>query len=373
MRSKCSLALSNGEVFEGELIGAPVRSSGELVFTTAMVGYGEALTDPSYFGQILLFSYPLIGNYGVPPIPSSLELPIPTGIESSKIHASAVLISIDSPSAFHWKSFQSLDSWLKSQNVPGIMGLDTRHLVHMIRSNPCLMGKIEMSGSSATRMLGELDPFACSDDGFFDPAKYNIVSQVSTKERIILGSGRKRIGLIDFGVKWNIIRQLVGHECEVEIFPWDTPISEMDCSGWLLSNGPGDPNQTGDSVARIRALLERSQPVLGICLGHQILSLAAGMKTRRMPFGHRSHNQPVYEVGTRKGSITSQNHGYVVEDDVLPDGWEIWFRNANDQTVEGIRHKNKPFRGVQFHPESAGGPRDTGEILDQFVSEVLNS
>ena len=372
MRSKCSLVLSNKEKFEGELIGAPVKSSGKLVFTTAMVGYGEALTDPSYFGQILLFSYPLIGNYGVPPIPPELALPIPTGIESSKIHASAVVITVDSPEAFHWKSFQSLDKWLKSQNVPGIMGLDTRHLVHMIRSTPQLLGRVEMENPTSIRMLGDIDPFAQGADTFFDPADHNVVSQVSTKDRLILGQGKKRIGLLDFGVKWNIIRQLVANDCEVEIFPWDTPVSDMDCSGWLLSNGPGDPNQTGNAKDRVVDMMKQDRPILGICLGHQILSLAAGLKTKRMPFGHRSHNQPVYEVGTRNGSITSQNHGYVVEDESLPDDWEVWYRNANDQTIEGIRHKTKPFRSVQFHPESAGGPRDTGAILERFVSEVVN-
>ncbi len=369
MRPKCSLILSNGEVFKGELIGAPVRSSGELVFTTGMVGYSEALTDPSYFGQILLFSYPLIGNYGIPPLPLGLELPIPTGFESAKVHASAVVMTIDSQEAFHWKSFHSLDSWLKSQNVPGIVGLDTRHLVHMIRQSPTLLGRIEVEGSSEIRRIGEMDSTAFPG-GFFDPGTQNILPQVSTKERILLGKGKTRIGFLDFGVKWNIIRQVIDLGCEVELFPWNTPAAEMDCSGWLLTNGPGDPARTDPATENVAALLRTERPVFGICLGHQILCRAIGARTTRMSFGHRSHNQPVYQVGTRKGYITSQNHGYVVEEDSLPADWEVWFRNVNDQTIEGIKHSSKPVRSVQFHPESAGGPRDTGWILKQFISEV---
>jgi carbamoyl-phosphate synthase small subunit len=371
MRPKCALILSNGERFEGELIGAPVNASGELVFTTGMVGYSEALTDPSYFGQILLFSYPLIGNYGIPPLSRGLELPIPTGFESAKVHASAVVMTIDSQEAFHWKSLQSIDSWLKTQNVPGIVGLDTRHLVHMIRQSPMLLGRIEVEGSIEKRRIGDFD-MANFPDGFFNPGLQNILGQVSTKERVVLGKGKTRIGFLDFGVKWNIIRQVINQGCEVELFPWDTPAAKMDCNGWLLTNGPGDPALTGPAAEHIAALLEQDRPILGICLGHQILCRAIGANTVRMAFGHRSHNQPVYQVGTRKGFITSQNHGYVVEEESLPKGWDVWFRNVNDQTIEGIKHCSKPFRSVQFHPESAGGPRDTGWILKQFISEVVD-
>jgi carbamoyl-phosphate synthase small subunit len=232
------------------------------------------------------------------------------------------------------------------------------------------LGRIEPEKPEGGRWLG--GHYEQKDDKtFFDPGQYEILNDVSVKERTRLGKGSTRIALLDCGVKWNIIRQLIDLQCEVELIPWNHDLSKVDCDAWLLSNGPGDPAKTGDLTKRIAKLLEGNQPILGICLGHQLLSLAAGAKTERMTYGHRSHNQPVYEVGTRRGYITSQNHGYVVVDKSLPEGWEAWFRNINDETIEGIRHVSKPFRSVQFHPEAAGGPRDTGWILEQFVAEVL--
>jgi carbamoyl-phosphate synthase small subunit len=364
-RQRCTLELSDGNRFEGELIGAPITTSGQLVFTTGMVGYSEAMTDPSYFGQILVFTYPLIGNYGIPSPPKALELPIPRGFESAKVHTSGAILTIDSEEAFHWNSFVSLDNWLREQGVPGIVGLDTRHLVHLVRQTPNLLGRIvPIDGSSGGDSASERNL------RFFDPGQESVVTKVSTSTRRVLGSGSVRIGLVDCGVKWNIIRQLIDQGCEVELLPWNTDLSTVDCQGWLLSNGPGDPMLTGDLRSRVAHLLEEDRPILGICLGHQILSLAAGAKTKKMQYGHRSHNQPVYLVGSRKGFITSQNHGYVVDEDTLPADWKPWFKNANDQTNEGIRHVSRPFCSVQFHPEAAGGPRDTGWILEQFVREV---
>jgi carbamoyl-phosphate synthase small subunit len=339
-----------------------------------MVGYGEAMTDPSYFGQILVFTYPLIGNYGVPPLPGASALAeardraLPRGFESTRVNAASVIITLDSEDAFHWNSLQTLDAWLKAQKVSGIVGLDTRHLVHVIRSTPNLLGRISPERPEGARDYGPLTEAATQ--GFFDPGAHRIIEQVSTKERRVVGKGKHRIGLIDCGVKWNILRQLTERDCEVELLPWDIDPTKVDCSGWLLSNGPGDPQRTGDLTKRVASLLTGDRPVLGICLGHQILSLAAGAQTKRMQYGHRSHNQPVYLVGTRRGFITSQNHGYVVDEATLPKDWEPWFRNVNDQTNEGIRHKTKPFQSVQFHPEAAGGPRDTGWILQQFVDQV---
>ena len=369
-RPRCALKLSSGAVYEGELIGAPLKASGELVFTTGMVGYSEAMTDPSYFGQILVFTYPLIGNYGIPLLPKGMELPLPKGFESARVNTAAVILTIDSPEAFHWSSLHTLDSWLKQQNVPGIVGLDTRHLVQVVRQTPNLLGQVLPDGATGSRDYG--GTLAPDADGWFDPGRQDIISEVSTKDRRRIGRGKKRIGLVDCGVKWNIIQQLVSLGCEVELLPWNTDFADVDVDvgGWLLSNGPGDPNRTGDLKQRVATLLKGDRPVLGICLGHQILSLAAGARTHRMTYGHRSHNQPVYLVGTRRGFITSQNHGYVVDEDSLPEGWVPWFKNANDQSNEGIRHLEKPLRSVQFHPEAAGGPRDTGWILEQFVAEV---
>ena len=368
-RQKCTLMLSDGHRFSGELIGAPLRSSGQMVFTTGMVGYSEAMTDPSYFGQILVFTYPLIGNYGIPSLPNATDSSMPRGFESGQVHAAAVILTLDSQEAFHWNSCQSLDSWLAQQGVPGIVGLDTRHLVHLIRQTPNLLGQVVPAEPTGVRPFGpQLTPLV--QEGYFDPGAHEIMHMVSTPERRLVGKGRTRIGLVDCGVKWNIVRQLVQHGCEVELLPWDTDLKSVDCNGWLFSNGPGDPTKTGRLRYQLAELLHGERPILGICLGHQILALAAGATTSRMQYGHRSHNQPVYQIGTRRGAITSQNHGYIVDDASLPSDWEAWFRNANDQTIEGIRHKTKPFRSVQFHPEAAGGPRDTGWILDQFVTEV---
>jgi len=367
-RQKCTLQVSDGLTYQGELIGAPLTSSGELVFTTGMVGYSEALTDPSYFGQILVFAYPLIGNYGIPVIPRELSLPIPRGFESNRVHCSGVIVTIDSEETFHWNSFQSLDHWLRSQDIPGIVGLDTRHLVHEIRQNPGLLARINPDKPEGVRKIGS---YSEDPTHFFDPSQFPVVQEVSSTRRILLGKGKSRIAIIDCGVKWNIIRQLIENNCEVEIVPWNTDLSQIDCQGWLISNGPGDPTLTGSLHKQVSHLLTEQRPILGICLGHQILALAAGARTKRMTYGHRSHNQPVYQVGTRRGYMTSQNHGYMVDETTLPEGWVPWFRNANDQTNEGIRHESKPFRSVQFHPEAAGGPRESGWIISDFVKEVL--
>lgn len=370
MRQECDLILSDGSCFNGQMIGAPLRASGEMVFTTGMVGYSEAITDPSYFGQILCFTYPLVGNYGIPDFPKgSSESLLPLGFESSKPHTAAVVISIDSPEVFHWNSFQCLDRWLKRYNVPGIIGVDTRHLVQKIRSNRNLLGRIEPEFAEGVRTLGTMDT-ASSNLAFFDPGMHEIIPEVSTSERRLLGKGSKRIGLIDCGVKWNIIRQIISYGFEIELLPWDTDLSTCDCDAWLISNGPGDPSRSGFLPERVKTLLVDNRPILGICLGHQILALAAGARTRRMNYGHRSHNQPVYLVGSRKGYMTSQNHGYVIDEATLPENWDIWFRNINDDSIEGIRHKDKPFFSVQFHPEASGGPCDTAWIFEKVLSEV---
>lgn len=374
MRQQCTLKLQSGEVFEGRLIGAPVTASGELVFTTGMVGYSEAITDPSYFGQILVFSYPLIGNYGIPELARDALKDggiLPRGFESPSGAVSAVVLAVDTPECFHWNSIRSLDHWLAEEGIPGVVGLDTRHLVHWIRQHPKVLARVEperplglrySNRSAVTALLSSRD--------FLDPADLDVLDEVSTPERRVVGRGRWRVGVVDCGVKWNMVRQLVELGCEVELLPWRTDLRAVDCSGWLLSNGPGDPSRAQVLTDQVKGLLAERRPILGICLGHQILARAAGAATVRMPFGHRSHNQPVVLEGTRRGFITSQNHGYVVDEGTLPDGWEVWFRNANDGTLEGIRRRDHWHGSVQFHPEAAGGPRDTSWIMAEFVDRV---
>lgn len=362
MYLNCRLSLSDNTSLTGKLVGAPVKTSGEMVFTTGMVGYTEAMTDPSYYGQILVFAYPLIGNYGVPEMGPQGDLTV--GFESSKIYASAVIFHEVSKDTFHWNSQNSIHDWMKSQNVPGIMGVDTRHLVCKIRNSTGLFGKISFE-DNVTETRYE------TNNSWFDPNETSIIQNVSCSSLQIIGTGKKKIAVIDLGVKWNILRQLKQSNVEIVRVPWDYDLTTVDCDGWVISNGPGNPELTGSLVTRIQPLLKQNKPILGICLGHQILSLAAGAKTEKMTYGHRSHNQPVKEVGTHKSFITSQNHGYVVTE--VPTSWEPWFVNVNDNTIEGIKHSHLPFRSVQFHPEAAGGPRDTSWIIEQFIQEVSSA
>lgn len=356
MHEPAYLKLSTGEVFEGELIGAPLSnsgcSSGQLVFTTGMVGYTETLTDPSYFGQIITFAYPLIGNYGVPQGHESKL----TGFESDKIFASGLVIGRLSQHPSHWNSVKNLDQWLKEQNISGIAGIDTRALVSHITHHPNVLAKICVNENESNK--------------FFDPNLTQVIDQVSVKKIQTIGTGKYKIGLIDCGAKWNMVRMLDGLDCSIDIYPWDSDFSKASVDGWLISNGPGDPEKTGDLVKRIQKLLTQNKPVLGICLGFQLMALAAGAKTKRLPFGHRSFNQPVQLVGSLKGFLTSQNHGFVVDHESLPKDWAPWFVNANDQTLEGIKHTHLPFYSVQFHPESSGGPNDTKWIIQDFVNDV---
>ena len=368
MRKEAFLKLSNGKRLKGRFIGAPLNCSGELVFTTAMVAYSEALTDPSYFGQILVFTYPLIGNYGIPSLKEEKFKLTSQAWESAAVHAAGVIVSSYSPETFHWTSYQDLDRWLFEQGVTGICEIDTRQLVHEIRENTQLFARIEVEEVTAERKLGGL--LETKKDAFFDPNTKDIISYVSTKKREVFGSSKLRIGVLDCGVKWNILRQILNFDCSVELLPFDTDLASIDCHGFLLSNGPGNPNLCQNIVAQIKKLLKQERPVLGICLGHQLLSLAAGASIEKMTYGHRSHNQPVWVPGQKKAYISCQNHSYVVIKESLPEDWQVWFENINDHTVEGIKSTKAPFRSVQFHPESAGGPRDTAWILEDFVKEV---
>lgn len=369
-RKKATLELSNGMKFEGRLIGADVCVSGEMVFNTGMLGYSESMSDPSYIGQILVFSFCLIGNYGVPALNGG-DFFMAYGHESGSIKTQAIVASEIFEECYHHSNGISLEEWMISQNVPGIVGIDTRQLVQVIRNTRNLFGWIVPEGCKKENVLKKF-PFLekFEKDEMVDPSKYNLMPTVSTCERKVYGTGSKKVAVVDCGVKWNILRMLVNKGCSIELLPWDTDFTKVEADGWLISNGPGDPRNTGDLVEKVKWLLNGDKPVLGICLGHQIISLASGAKIKKMAYGHRGHNQPVFTVPEHKAFMTSQNHSYTVEPSSIQPEWELWFENANDQAVEGIKHKKKPFMSVQFHPEASSGPNDTGWIMDHFISKL---
>jgi carbamoyl-phosphate synthase small subunit len=347
-----TLLLDDGSEFHGYSFGSQKSVAGEVVFSTAMNGYPESLTDPSYKGQILVATYPLIGNYGVP------EMKIKDGMteffESDKVQISGLVISDYSFSYSHWNAVKSLSEWLNEHDVPGISGIDTRMLTKIIREKGAMLGKIIIK----------------DEIPFYDPNKDNLVDQVSARECTTYGSGRYRILLVDCGAKNNIIRCLIRRNTTVLRVPWDYPVDPAGYHGVLLSNGPGDPKMCRATIESAKKLLNGKMPVFGICLGSQIMALAAGADTYKLKYGHRSHNQPVIMVGSNRCFITSQNHGYAVDTETLPEGWKPWFENLNDKTCEGIRHTTKPHFAVQFHPEASAGPVDTEFLFDLFMEKV---
>jgi carbamoyl-phosphate synthase small subunit len=347
------LVLEDGATLAGRPFGWKGPAAGEVVFNTGMVGYPEALTDPSYQGQIVVLTYPLIGNYGVPADTPRDGLSYP--FESDRIQVAGLIVAELSPRYSHHTAARSLDDWLLAGQVPGLAGIDTRALTQKLRRSGSLLGKIVCPGA---------------DVPFRDPNKDNLVARVSVKQPAEFGSGPKRVAVIDCGCKNHIVRSLCERGVAVTVFPWDWPVNADDFDGVLISNGPGDPALCGPTIATIRELLADDKPVLGICLGHQLLALAAGARTYKLKYGHRSQNQPCLQVGTQRCYMTSQNHGYAVEEDSLPAGWAPWFRNANDSTNEGIRHHFKPFRSVQFHPEASPGPVDTAGLFDEFIDRL---
>jgi len=349
------LILEDGTIFEGEGFGSPTAVAGEVVFNTGMVGYPECFTDPSYAGQILNLTYPLIGNYGVPEPPEN-NLDINQAFESDRIHIKGLLVSELSREYSHWHAYSSLDSWLKESGVPGIAGIDTRRLTQILREKGAMLGKIVQVGDR--------------DIDFVDPDKVNLVAQVSRKEPVEFGSGKKRVALIDCGVKNNIIRSLVERGVTVKVMPWNWDFTQEKFDGVLISNGPGDPKNCQETIDLVRKLMLGDTPIFGICLGNQILALAAGADTYKLKYGHRGQNQPCVLVGSKRCFITSQNHGFAVNESTLPPDWEPHFFNANDGTNEGIRHKTKPFFSVQFHPEATPGPTDTAFLFDEFVRKL---
>ena len=352
------LVLEDGTQLEGFSFGADRSVSGEVVFNTAMMGYPESLTDPSYSGQILVLTYPLVGNYGVPP--RTVRDGVPEFMESDRIHIQGLVVSDYSFRNSHWNSAESLADWLRENGVPAIFGVDTRRLTKIIREKGVMLGKIVVEGSPAP-------------EEFTDPNVENLVAKVSCTEVQEFGSGRHRIVLVDCGCKYNIIRCLMKRDATVIRVPWNYDFTQIDYDGVMLSNGPGDPQMCGVTVENIRKAMAVGKPIFGICLGNQLLSIAAGASTFKLKYGHRSHNQPALMVGTNRAYITSQNHGFAVDTAQLGEEWEPYFINLNDGTSEGIRHKTKPFFSVQFHPEASSGPVDTEFLFDRFIENIVNS
>lgn len=351
-----TLRLANGMEFRGWSFGYDGPCDGETVFSTAMVGYPESLTDPSYSGQILCVTYPLVGNYGVPSEGAD-ENGISLNFESERIWVRGLVISEYSFNFSHWDAVKSLDQWLKEQKIPGIYGVDTRALTQVLRDNGSMLGMIVPDGVDKSFPVP-------------DPNLDNQVAIVSCKEVIRYGHGDKKVVLVDCGVKHNILRCFVNRGVELIRVPWDYDFNQLEYDGLFISNGPGNPELCDITVANIRTAMKTGKPIFGICMGNQLLSRAAGAQTYKLKYGHRSHNQPARIIGTEKCYITSQNHGFAVDDRTLDEGWEPWFVNMNDGSNEGIRHKSLPFCSVQFHPEASSGPTDTKFLFDEFIAKL---
>jgi carbamoyl-phosphate synthase small subunit len=355
-RTIIKLILQDGKEFSGFSFGCKKSVSGEVVFNTAMTGYPESLTDPSYKGQILALTYPIIGNYGVPG--NLTEDSMYKFFESYALHISGLIISDYTEEYSHWNADKSLGDWLKEFEIPGIYGIDTRELTKVLREEGTMLGKIVYNNQ---------------DVELYDPNRDNLVEQVSVREKKVFGNGKYRILLVDCGVKYNIIRNLLQRDTTVVLVPWDYDFSKEAYDGLFISNGPRHPKQCGITIANLKKALDGNTPVYGICLGNQLLALAAGANTYKLKYGHRSHNQPVILKNTNKAYITSQNHGFAIDNSTLPAEWEPLFINLNDQTNEGMKHKSKPFFSTQFHPEASSGPKDTEFLFDEFIELVARN
>jgi carbamoyl-phosphate synthase small subunit len=351
MRKDAKLILEDGLEVTGKAFGYPGNANGEVVFNTGMVGYPETMTDPSYRGQILVCTYPLIGNYGIPPEVMDGELP--DHFESDEIHVRGLVVLEYSEEYSHWNGSMSLEEWLIKNKIPGITGVDTRMLTRKLREKGTMKGKIVFSENSS------LD--------FEDPNERDLVSEVTCKEIKYYNRGSKSVVLVDCGTKNNIIKGFLNRDITVIRVPYDYDFTEVKADGILISNGPGDPKMCKKTIEHTRKAMSKGMPILGICLGSQILALAAGGDTYKLKYGHRGHNQPCNETGTKRCYITSQNHGYAIDSTSLPQDWREWFVNDNDGTNEGIMHISKPFFGAQFHPEASPGPDDSEFIFDMFV------
>jgi len=350
---------------EGYSFGAEKDVAGEVVFSTGMVGYPEALTDPSFKGQVVVLTYPIVGSYGVPDRKARDALGLPKFFESSKLQVQGLVVQDYAGAYSHWNAKSSLGDWLKEEGVPGIGGVDTRALTVKIRDNGAMLGKVIFDGGSPV-----------ANGPFHDPNTRNLVAEVSTPGVAVYGKGNPfRVLAVDCGIKNNMIRMMVARGMEVKVVPWNHDlVSEADWyHGLFISNGPGDPSACGPLVEQLRRVISLpgpAKPIFGICLGNQLMSLAAGASTYKLPFGNRGQNQPVINLETGHAFITPQNHGYAIDTTTLSSDWAPLFRNANDGSNEGIVHKSKPFFTAQFHPEAQCGPDDTAFLFDTFLETI---
>ena len=358
-----TLVLQDGTTFQGKSFGYEKAVTGEVVFNTAMMGYPESLTDPSYAGQMMVLTYPLVGNYGVPPFTIE-DNGLATFMESDKIYAKALIVSDYSEQYSHWNACESLSDWLKREQVPGVTGIDTRQLTKVLREHGVMMGRLVFEGQEK--------PDGQDDQETEDYGAINWVERVSCKDviRYNEGAGRKVV-LVDCGVKQNIIRCLINRGCEVIRVPWNYDYTGLEFDGLFLANGPGDPDRCVAAVDILKKQMTLSRkPICGICMGNQLLGKAAGATIYKLKYGHRSHNQPVREVGTNRCYVTSQNHGYAVDTATLGQDWRELFVNMNDGSNEGIRHQTNPWFSSQFHPEACSGPVDTEFMFDRFIEAL---
>ncbi|XP_031562224.1 carbamoyl-phosphate synthase [ammonia], mitochondrial-like, partial [Actinia tenebrosa] len=355
---RASLVLEDGTNLSGFSFGHSTSSTGELVFNTGLVGYPEALTDPSYKGQILMLTYPIIGNYGVPNTTELDVYGLLKNVESSNIQVAGLIVQDYTHGYSHWNAVKSLSQWLKEDQVPALYGIDTRRLTKIVREKGTHLAKIEFEDQPVE---------------FTDPNKRNLMAEVSTKEVLVYGKGNPhKVVVVDCGIKQNIIRNLVTRGAEVHLVPWNYDYSQLEYDGLFVSNGPGDPALATDAINSLKKVLDndRPEPIFGICMGNQLVGLAAGASTFRLSLGHRGHNQPVINNLNGEAFITSQNHGYAVDDTTLPSDWKTLFYNPNDLSNEGIVHRKKPIFTAQFHPEHCGGPTDTEYLFDAFMKMV---
>lgn len=351
---KAKLILEDGTILIGDSFGYEKSINGEIVFNTSMVGYVETLTDPSYYNQILVFTYPIIGNYGVPNIGKLNN--IENNFESDKIHISALIVNNYSENYNHWNGNKNLKQWLIDNKIPGISDIDTRYLTKIIREKGTMKAKLLFNDDNID---------------FIDINDNNLIKNVSTKEKLIYGNGKYKILLLDCGVKNNIIRNLLKFDTQVLRVPWDYDFNNEKFDGLFISNGPGDPKKYKKIINNLKNSLTEDYPIFGICLGHQLVSLASGANTYKLKYGHRSHNQPVLNLINNRSYITSQNHSYCVDNNTLSEDWLVYFKNLNDDSNEGLIHKKKYIFTTQFHPEGSSGPFDTLFLFENFIENII--